>query len=90
MSADEMKSIPKGHFAVMKTGCHPMRTQLRLFLDWGITFEEPYTVPERTDRRVSYAGRRELVESIMKRYYSKEDTTPSKQPKKPRHSGPRT
>ena len=31
MSADELKSIPKGHFLVMKTGCHPMQTQLRLF-----------------------------------------------------------
>ena len=30
--------IPKGHFIVMKTGTHPMRTRLRLFLEWGITF----------------------------------------------------
>ncbi len=26
----------------MKTGSHPMRTRLRLFLDWGITFGKPY------------------------------------------------
>ena len=36
------KSIPKGSFIVQKTGCHPMRTRLRLFLEWGITFEEEY------------------------------------------------
>lgn len=65
MSPDELKSLPKGEFIVMKTGTHPMRTRLRLFLDWGITFEEAYTVPERADRRVRYAGCRELERSIM-------------------------
>lgn len=40
MTPDELKSIPKGNFVVMKTGARPMRTKLRLFLDWGITFEE--------------------------------------------------
>lgn len=45
MSPDELKSIPKGHFIVMKTGTHPMQTRLRLFLDWGITFDEPYEMP---------------------------------------------
>ena len=34
-----------------------MRTRLRLFLEWGITFEEPYIVPERADRAVAYANR---------------------------------
>ena len=38
MTPDELKSIPKGHFIVMKTGTHPMQTRLRLFLEWGITF----------------------------------------------------
>ena len=33
MTPDELKSIPKGSFVVMKTGTHPMRTKLRLFLD---------------------------------------------------------
>ena len=47
MTPDELKSIPKGHFIVMKTGTHPMRTRLRLFLEWGITFEEPYLLPEK-------------------------------------------
>ena len=31
-----------------------MRTRLRLFLEWGITFEEPYIVPERADRAVQH------------------------------------
>ena len=69
LTADELKSIPKGEFVVMKTGCHPMRTRLQLFLDWGIRFEEPYILPERLDRTVKYAGRKELTDAIRKKYY---------------------
>ena len=50
LTADELKSIPKGSFIVQKTGCHPMRTRLRLFLEWGITFEEEYRVGEQVAR----------------------------------------
>lgn len=60
LTADELKAIPKGNFIVQKTGQHPMRTRLRLFLEWGITFEEPYIVPERADRAVTYANREDL------------------------------
>ena len=45
-----------------------MRTRLRLFLEWGITFEEPYIVPPRENTQVQYAGRKELLNSIMQRY----------------------
>ena len=64
MTPDELKAIPKGHFIVMKTGTHPMRTRLRLFTEWGIGFEEPYTVPEKSNRSVAYANRDELIQSI--------------------------
>ncbi len=69
MTPDELKSIPKGEFVVMKTGSHPMKTRLRLFLDWGITFGEPYQTPEHGQRRVYYAGRQELEEAIKARYW---------------------
>lgn len=65
LTPDELKSIPKGEFIVMKTGTHPMRTRLRLFLDWGITFGEPYQTPERAARKVAYAGRETLIRAIM-------------------------
>ena len=68
LTPDELKALPKGEFIVMKTGRHPMRTRLRLFLEWGITFEEPYAVPPRKDAQVRYAGRKELLSSIMQRY----------------------
>ena len=68
MTPDELKSLPKGEFVVMKTGTHPMRTRLRLFLDWGITFGAPYQTPERVQRRVYYASREELERQILRRY----------------------
>lgn len=64
LTADELKAIPKGSFIVQKTGQHPMRTRLRLFLEWGITFEEPYIVPERADRAVAYANREDLERNL--------------------------
>ena len=68
MTPDELKSIPKGEFIVMKTGSHPMRTRLRLFLEWGITFGDPYVLPERAAREVAYADRNTLMRSIRTKY----------------------
>ena len=68
MTPDELKSIPKGQFVVMKTGTHPMQTRLRLFLDWGITFGEQYQTPDHGKRKVYYADRRELEAAILKKY----------------------
>ena len=69
MTSDELKSIPKGEFVVMKTGTHPMRTKLRLFLDWGITFDpEGYRMPEQAARKVAYASKEELISNIRNRY----------------------
>ena len=34
MTADELKSMPKGQFIVMKTGAHPMKVKLKLFFQW--------------------------------------------------------
>ena len=67
MTPDELKSIPKGNFIVMKTGTHPMKTRLRLFLEWGITFGEPYILPERAARKVAYADKDSLMRSIRAR-----------------------
>ena len=69
MTPDELKSMPKGSFIVAKTGVHPMKVKLRLFLDWGIRFGEPYEVPEKAQRAVAYADKQELEESIIRRHY---------------------
>ena len=67
MTPDELKSMPKGSFIVAKTGVHPMKVKLRLFLDWGIRFGMPYEVPEKAQRFVAYADKQELEESIIRR-----------------------
>lgn len=83
LAPDELKSMPKGHFVCMKTGVHPMKTRLRLFLEWGITFVKPYKVPERGNRKVGYANKRELEEEIVRRTMDEdefddvEDTPPA-------------
>ncbi|BFK68902.1 type IV secretory system conjugative DNA transfer family protein [Flavonifractor plautii] len=68
MTPDELKSIPKGHFIVMKTGTHPMRTRLRLFLEWGITFGAAYQVPQQAARKVYYASKAELTDIIYRAF----------------------
>ncbi len=67
LSPDELKSLPKGEFVVMKTGTHPMRTKLQLYFKWGITFEEAYQTPERAQREVYYAGKEELLMNIKRK-----------------------
>ncbi len=64
MTPDELKSMPKGQFIVMKTGRRPMLSKLRLFLDWGITFTEPYALEQHAQREVKYAGSKELRRKI--------------------------
>jgi len=70
MMPDELKSLPKGQFVVMKTGTHPMQTRLRLFLDWGITFDSVYEVPEKAERKVAYADKDELEQRILTRFHA--------------------
>ena len=45
-----------------------MRTKLKLFLKWGITFEEPYEIEEKSARKVAYADKQEIEEEIVRRY----------------------
>ena len=67
MTPDELKTLPKGHFILAKTGCCPMQTKLPLFLKWGIQFGEPYEVEEQAVRPVAYADRFELEQEILRR-----------------------
>lgn len=85
MTADELKSLPKGNFVIMKTGTHPMKTVLRLFLDWGITFGAPYIIEEKSHRKVSYANKERLEENILKE--DDEDTEESNSTNSKNNSG---
>ncbi len=80
MTPDELKSLPKGTFVVMKTGFYPMRVKLKLFFKWGIEFEEQYQVAENGNRNVQYANRVEIINGIIESYHPKliENPVPEK------------
>ncbi|WP_373264424.1 VirD4-like conjugal transfer protein, CD1115 family [Hungatella hathewayi] len=67
MTPDELKTLKKGHFIVTKTGMNPMKTILKLFLNWGITFEDPYEMEEKSARKVSYVDKDRLETEIVNR-----------------------
>ncbi|MEY8357158.1 type IV secretory system conjugative DNA transfer family protein, partial [Lachnospiraceae bacterium 54-53] len=67
LTPDELKSMQKGRFIVTKTGTYPMRTRLKLFLEWGITFGKAYEIEEKSARKVEYADRHSLEQEINRR-----------------------
>ena len=71
MTPDELKSMPKGQFVVMKTGFYPMKVKLKLFFKWGIHFDEdhPYTVSDQGNRKVAYASKKDITDGIIKKYH---------------------
>lgn len=68
MTVDELKSMPKGQFIVMKTGTHPMISKLKLYFKWGIKFGEPFLLEDRGARRVEYASRDMLMAAVEQKY----------------------
>lgn len=67
MTVDELKTLPRFHFIITKTGCHPMRTKLDLFFNWGIELKTEYEVPKKAVREVFYAGKDGLIREIENR-----------------------
>ena len=66
MTADELKSMKKGNFIVMKTGTHPFISKLKLFFKWGIDFDtEKYTVDDKGTRKVHYTNKEIIEENIL-------------------------
>ena len=88
MNADELKSMPKGQFIVMKTGAHPMKVKLKLFFQWGISFGAPYTVPDKGNRPVAYAGKETLVQAIQEKYPPQEEPQQPKAKEQSPQPGP--
>lgn len=72
MTPDELKSMPKGQFIVMKTGHNPMKIKLKLFFKWGIKFEEPFSLNEQDTREVKYLNKTELESAINELYGGEE------------------
>lgn len=68
-TTDELKELPKGTFVIMKTGCHPMMSKLKLYFQWGIKLpDEAFQLEERAGRYVVYANRSELISAIAEKY----------------------
>jgi len=82
MTTDELKSMPKGQFIVMKTGTHPMISKLKLFFKWGIKFDEEYRLSDKTARRVYYKERDELIRDVEVKYPTVKNEDIEKPPKK--------
>ena len=68
MTVDELKSMPKGQFIVMKTGSHPMISPLKLYFRWGIKFGDAYLLPDKGARPVAYMKRDSLMRAIERKY----------------------
>lgn len=68
MTADELKSMPRGHFIFTKTGVKPMKTILRLFTLWKIKLDKKYEAEMRHQRTVEYADINK-IESILRQQF---------------------
>jgi type IV secretion system protein VirD4 len=97
MTADELKAMKKGRFVVMKTGCNPFVSKLKLFFKWGIAFDEkhPFALPDRGARTVAYVDKDTIEDEILKKFpppaSEKVEDDPQDShrpyPKKPRSGG---
>ena len=73
MTVDELKSMPKGQFIIMKTGVHPMISKLKLYFKWGIKFDEEYRMSDKAARKVSYKDCGELIRDVSLKYPQKKE-----------------
>ena len=75
MSPDELKSMRKGSFVVMRTGTHPFISKLKLFMKWGIKFDQGKTeLKDKADRKVYYAGKDTIIAAVAQAYPQQRET----------------
>lgn len=91
MTPDELKSMLKGQFIVMKTGHNPMKVRLKLFFDWGIDFETPFSLGSREVKEVKYLNKEQLESAINENYgLSDEELQDFLEKSHNEHSAPRS
>jgi len=85
ISPDQLRAMPKGRFVVTKTGYRPMLSTLRLFTQWGITFGELWSMPQREPRSVAYANRLAVERAMENKYTDAEGpvAAPGHRPRMP-------
>ncbi len=76
LTVDELKSMPKGQFIVMKTGTHPMISPLKLYFKWGIKFGDAYVLPDKEARSVAYMEREKLFRAVEMKHPQKKKAAP--------------
>lgn len=90
MTPDELKSMPKGQFIVMKTGHNPMKVKLKLFFKWGIDFETPFSLGSREVKEVKYLNKEQLESAINENYGLSEELQDFLEKSHNEHSAPRS
>jgi type IV secretion system protein VirD4 len=64
LSPVELKRLPKGEFIIMKSGSYAMKSKLKLYKDWGITFDCPFEIKRKPPRPVAYATKNILTTNM--------------------------
>lgn len=69
MAADELKTMKKGTFLITKTGAHPSLFNLKLYSEWGIKFDRPFGIKDKSARKVIYVSERDIQQAISKSFF---------------------
>jgi len=90
MTAEELKSMRKGSFIVLKTGAHPFISRLKLFFQWGIQFDEanPYATADHAAREVKYADKAKIEAAITQKHPEVTVPEPEERPAPTAHAQP--
>lgn len=65
LTTDELKTLKKGSFILMKTGTYPMRTMFKLFKYWGIKLCEEYMITERETQTIKSGNLNLIIQRIL-------------------------
>jgi len=64
VSAVELRRLERGVFIIMKSGAYSMKSRLKFYSEWGITFDCPMEHRRREIKKVSYASKNILTNRI--------------------------
>lgn len=79
MSPQEIRSLPRGEYVLLKSGINPTRIRIsRYDKTKAMTLDEPFTMNEQAYRTVDYASRDEFMQ-LLRNKYSTPPTEPDLQ-----------
>ena len=77
ITEQELHRLPKGTFIVRRQHSNPMKSQMMLFKEWGITFPGQYVPQEKQVREVKYIRAATLFMKVKTKYSEQVKATPS-------------